>query len=275
MTAASPGPGPNIFSMLSAENDGLYRARRETFVFSMIGQAAIVGLLIYFTTRVIQRGPEIAREMPKLDEMRLIFSGNSGGGGGNHDSVPASHGNIPRPSLDTQLVPPTLVLPKEPPRLQVDESVNVAPDVKLPQGGQIGDPFSKFSILSGGPGGRGGLGSGCCDGIGPGTGPGVGDGPPGIFPAGRGGVTVPQVIFNPEPSFSDEARKSKAQGIVLLLLVVGKDGHPYDIRMGQSLGMGLDEKAIEAVNRWRFRPGTLNGQPVATQIAVQVDFHLY
>lgn len=86
---------------------------------------------------------------------------------------------------------------------------------------------------------------------------------------------MPQVICNPEPSFSDEARKSKAQGIVLLLLVVGKDGHPYDIRVGQSLGMGLDEKAIEAVNRWRFRPGTLNGQPVATQIAVQVDFHLY
>lgn len=69
MTAASPGLGPNIFSMLTGENDGLYRARRETFVLSMIGQAAIVGLLIYFTSRVIQRGPEIARGMPKLDEM--------------------------------------------------------------------------------------------------------------------------------------------------------------------------------------------------------------
>ncbi len=275
MTAASPGPGPNIFSMLSGENDGLYRARRETFVLSMLGQAGIVGLLIYFTSCVIQGGPEIAREMPKVDQIRLIFSGNSGGGGGNHDPLPAWHGNIPQPSLDTQLVPPMIVLPKESPKLPMPESVNVAPDVKLPQGGQIGDPFSKFSILSNGPGGPGGMGSGCCDGIGPGTGAGVGDGPPGIFPAGRGGVTVPQVIFNPEPSFSDEARKSKSQGIVLLLVVVGKDGHPYNIRVGQSLGMGLDEKAIEAVNRWRFRPGTLNGQPVATQIAVQVDFHLY
>jgi protein TonB len=261
--------------MLSGENDGLYRARRETFVFSMIGQAAIVGLLIYFTTRVIQSGPEIPREMPKLDEIRLIFSGNSGGGGGNHDPIPASHGDIPKASLDTQLVPPTIVVPKEPPKLAMPETVNVAPDVKLPQGGQIGDPFSKFSILSGGTGGPSGIGSGCRSGIGPGSGPGVGDGPPGIFPAGQKGVTVPQVIFSPEPSFSDEARKSKAQGIVLLMLVVGKDGHPYDIHVGQSLGMGLDEKAIEAVNRWRFRPGTLNGRPVATQIAVQVDFHLY
>jgi len=65
------------------------------------------------------------------------------------------------------------------------------------------------------------------------------------------------------------------QGVVVLLLVVGKDGRTYDIHVGQSLGMGLDEKAIEAVGRWRFRPATLNGKPVATQIAVEVDFHLY
>jgi periplasmic protein TonB len=89
------------------------------------------------------------------------------------------------------------------------------------------------------------------------------------------GVTVPQVIYNPEPSFSDEARKAKQQGVVMLLLVVGKDGRPYDIHVTQSLGMGLDEKAIEAVGRWRFKPATLNGQPVATRIAVEVDFHLY
>jgi protein TonB len=173
------------------------------------------------------------------------------------------------------LVPPTVVLPKEPPKLAMPGTVVVAPDVTLPQGGQIGDPLSKFSILSNGPGGPGGIGSSCCDGIGSSKGPFVGDGPPGLFPAGRKGVTVPEVIFNPEPSFSDEARKAKAQGMVLLWVVVGKDGHTYNIRVGQSLGLGLDEKAIEAVNRWRFRPATLNGQPVATQIAIQVDFHLY
>jgi TonB family protein len=86
---------------------------------------------------------------------------------------------------------------------------------------------------------------------------------------------VPQPIYSPEPSFSDEARKAKFQGIVQLMVVVGSDGHVYNIRVRQSLGMGLDEKAIEAVKNWRFRPATLNGQPVSTQIAVQVDFHLY
>jgi protein TonB len=277
MTAASPGPGPNIFSILSADtdNDGLYRARRETFVLSLVGQAAILGLLIYFTSCVIVHTPEIAKRMPNLNELPLIFSGRNGGGGGGGDPLPASHGNLPRASLDPQLATPTVILPKEPPKLPVDQTVVVAPDIRLPQGGQIGDPTSEFSkVLSNGPG-REGIGPGCCGGVGPSTGPGAGVGPSGIFPAGRQGVTVPQVIFNPEPSFSEEARKTKAQGIVLLLLVVGKDGHPYDIHVGQSLGMGLDEKAIEAVNRWRFRPGTLNGQPVATRIAVQVDFHLY
>jgi len=130
-------------------------------------------------------------------------------------------------------------------------------------------------VPSDGPGGRTGIGTGCCGGVGPSVGPGVGDGPPGIFPAGKHAVTVPEVIYNPEPSFSDEARKAKAQGVVVLLLVVGKDGLPHGIRVGQSLGMGLDEKAMEAVGRWRFKPATLNGQPVATQIAVQVEFHLY
>jgi len=276
MTAASLGPGPNLFSILSAEPDGTYRRRRESFVLSLLGQAAILGLLIYFTSCVIRGTPKLADHLLKLNEFTLVFSGHNGGGGGNHDPLPASRGNLPRASLDPQLAPPTVILPKEMPRLPVAETVQVAPDIRLPQGGQIGDPTSEFSrVLSNGPGGPGGIGSGCCDGIGPSTGPGAGPGPAGIYPAGKMGVTVPQVIFSPEPSFSDEARKAKAQGVVMLWLVVGKDGHPYNVRVGQSLGMGLDEKAMEAVNRWRFRPATLNGQPVATQIAVQVDFHLY
>ncbi len=277
MTAATPGPsGPNIFSMFSGDGHDLYRAKRETFVLSLLGQAAILGLLIYFTSCVIVNTPEIAKNLPKFKELPLVFSGRNGGGGGNFDPLPASRGDPPRASLSDQLVPPTVILPKEMPKLPVEETVMVAPEVNLPQGAQIGDPTSQFTrVLSNGPGGPRGIGPGCCGGVGPSTGPGFGPGPAGIYPAGKLGVTVPQVIYNPEPSFSDEARKSKQQGAVVLLLVVGKDGHTYNIRVGQSLGMGLDEKAVEAVNRWRFKPATLNGQPVATQIAVEVDFHLY
>ena len=277
MTAASSGPsGPTLFSLFSRESDNLYRTRGEAFAFSLFGQAVLLGLLIYFTSCVVRNPPRTDLRFPRLEQLPLIFSGHNGGGGGGREPLPASHGDLPRASLDQQIVPPTVILPKEMPKLAVEETVMVAPEVKLPQGGQIGDPTSPFSKwLSNGPGGPGGIGQGCCDGVGDSTGPHAGSGPPGIYPAGKQGVTVPQVIYNPEPSFSDEARKAKMQGVVVLLLVVGNDGRTYNIRVGQSLGMGLDEKAIEAVSRWRFKPATLNGQPVATQIAVEVDFHLY
>lgn len=268
-------PGPILFSILSSDDEGMHR-RHEAFLLSLAGEAAILATLIYITSCVICGTPGIAERLHKFKEWPLVFSGSNGGGGGNHDLMPASHGNLPKASIDVQFTPPTVIVPKEQPRLALEQTVQVAPDVAMPVGGQIGDPLSQFSrMLSNGPGGPGGIGAGCCDGIGPSTGPGAGAGPVGVYPAGKMGVTVPQVIFNPEPDFSDEARKSKTQGIVTLLLVVGKDGHTYDIRVGQSLGMGLDEKAIEAVRRWRFRPGTFNGAPVATRIAVQVDFRLY
>lgn len=276
MTAATPGSsGPNIFSMFSSEGNSLYRAKREPFVFSVVGQAAILGLVILLTRVVIVGTPPLVTKLPPLDQLPVVFSGHNGGGGGNFDPLPASNGDLPKASLDDQLTPPTVIVPKEMPRLPEPMTVMVAPDIKFPQGGPIGDPLSRFKGLSDGPGGPGGIGTGCCGGIGPSTGQGVGPGPQGIYPAGANGVTVPQVIFNPEPGFSDEARKVKQQGMVLLLVVVGKDGHTYNIHVRQSLGMGLDEKAIEAVSHWRFRPATLNGEPVATQIAVQVDFHLY
>jgi len=276
MTAATSGPsGQNLFSTFSGKTDDPYRTRPEAFAFSLAAQALIVGLLIYFTSSIIGNPPGAGLRLPKLDDLPLVFSGHNGGGGGNHDPLPASAGNLPPASLDDQIVPPTVIVPKEMPRLPAPETIMMAPDVKMPQGGQIGDPLSRFTTPSNGPGGPGGIGPGCCDGVGAYEGPYFGSGPPGIYPAGKQGVTVPQVIYNPEPSFSDEARKAKMQGSVLLLVVVGKDGHTYNIRVGQSLGMGLDEKAIEAVGRWRFKPATLNGQPVATQIAVEVDFHLY
>jgi len=275
MTAAAPETGPDLFSTLSLQKTEAYRTRREAFAFSLAGQAAILGIIVYFTSCVIRTPPDLMRRVTSLD-LPLIFSGHSGGGGGGFESLPASRGNPPRASLDIQIVPPTVVVPQEMPKLAVEETVVVAPEIKFPQGGQVGDPSSPFSRwLSNGPGGPGGIGTGCCGGVGDSVGPHVGSGPPGIYPAGKGGVTVPQVVYDPEPSFSDEARKSKTQGIVLLMIVVGTDGKPYNIRVQQSLGMGLDEKAIEAVNHWRFRPATFNGQPVATQIAVEVNFRLY
>lgn len=273
MTAATAGSSSTTgFSMFSTEGYGLYRTKREVFLLSMLGQALLVGLSAYFISDGLLGNPASGGIRPRIKDLPLIFSGRGGGGGGNLEKVPASYGVLPRTSLNDQLAIPTVVVPKEMPRLPVEPTV-MAPEVTV-QSGQVGDPTSQISgILSGGRG-KDGIGDSCCGGVGNRKGPGAGPGPagPGL---GGGEMTVPRAIYSPEPGFSDEARKSKTQGAVLLLLVVGPDGHTYDIHVQSSLGMGLDEKAIEAVRRWRFQPATVNGQPVARQIAVEVNFHLY
>jgi TonB family protein len=90
-----------------------------------------------------------------------------------------------------------------------------------------------------------------------------------------GGVSVPRATYNPDPEYSEQARKAKYQGTVVLWAIIGSDGRPRELRVQRSLGMGLDEKAIEAVRRWRFEPAMKDGQPVAVQINIEVDFHLY
>ncbi|MGD0000227.1 MAG: energy transducer TonB [Bryobacteraceae bacterium] len=84
----------------------------------------------------------------------------------------------------------------------------------------------------------------------------------------------PVPIYKPEPEYSEEARKAKFQGTVMLSVVVGVDGTAKDIRVVRSLGMGLDEKAVEAVSKWKFKPATINGRPVTFKANVEVNFKL-
>ena len=120
--------------------------------------------------------------------------------------------------------------------------------------------------------GRGtGLGSGDGSGLGPGSGGNTGGGPRRI----GGGVSAPQVIFQVEPEFSEEARKAKTAGNVLVNLWVGTDGKPSHVHVIRGVGMGLDEKAVAAVEQYRFRPAMENGKPVAVQLNVEVDFRIF
>ncbi len=95
----------------------------------------------------------------------------------------------------------------------------------------------------------------------------------GVSPTGNG-VANPVPIYRPEPQYSEEARKAKWQGAVLLSLIVDATGHTTAIRVVRPLGMGLDEKAIEAVKLWRFKPGMRGAQPVAIQAQIEVTFRL-
>ena len=89
-----------------------------------------------------------------------------------------------------------------------------------------------------------------------------------------GGVTSPRLIRKVEPSYTEKARNAKLEGNVLLSIEVWEDGKAHNIRVIRSVGMGLDEKAVEAVSQWIFEPGKKNGQPVKVAAQIQVSFRL-
>lgn len=91
----------------------------------------------------------------------------------------------------------------------------------------------------------------------------------------NGTVTPPSVVFNPSPAYADDARKSKYQGTSRLHMIVAEDGSVHDLQIVLPLGLGLDEKAVDAVSTWKFEPARKGGQPVAVVIEIEVDFRLY
>jgi TonB family protein len=88
------------------------------------------------------------------------------------------------------------------------------------------------------------------------------------------GVSAPALLFKVEPSYSDEARALKVAGTVTVQVIVNPDGTASDFVVLEGLGYGLDEKAIEAISRWKFRPGTLDGNPVPVLATIEVNFRL-
>ena len=203
-----------------------------------------------------------------------------GGGGGRKTLTPPSLGKLPK-AADKQLVPPDPEPPKNPdPKLIVEPTV-VAPQLaQLPQINllNLGDPNGAVGPPSAGPGVGGGIGNGQGRGVGEGNGPGVGPGSGGgtgggVFHVG-GGVTPPTVLQRVEPQYSEEARKARYQGTVVLEAIVRRDGTVDIQRVVRSLGFGLDENAIQALKQWRFRPGMRNGVPVDVSLNIEVNFNL-
>jgi TonB family protein len=87
---------------------------------------------------------------------------------------------------------------------------------------------------------------------------------------------MPTCIYCPDPQYSDEARKAKYQGVVVLMVIITLDGRATDIHVAKSPGLGLDEKAIEAVRQWKFRPAVgPSGKSVPTQVPIEVTFRLF
>jgi TonB family protein len=260
---------------------GLYRKDpKSLYMSTAINVAAVLLLYFVFSSKNVQQALRQTVNIidPNLKPYVPEKAKGGGGGGGDRSITPVSKGELPKPKMK-QFVPPMITRIQHP-LLPMDPSLIVPPDEKLPQltADNWGDPLAKLGLPSNGTGfglgmgsgSGGGVGSGKGGGFGPGEGGGVGGG---VFRVG-GGVSQPTVIYKVDPEYSEEARKAKYSGSVLLAIIVDTEGHARDIHVVKSLGMGLDEKAVEAVEKWKFKPGMKGGAPVNVRATIEVNFRL-
>jgi periplasmic protein TonB len=252
-------------------------ADQRSFLVSFLSHTALIVLI---ASGILIGTKPAARQADTISELTYAPTGGNGGGGsGDRSRIPVSKGTPPR-MTEQQLAPPLIIVHRSNPLLPVHATVVGPPDLKFPQSNQLGDLISSnIAIPSNGSGTGGGAGAGTGTGLGGGFGVGVGPGSNrgaggGVYSPGAG-VIAPRAVYDPEPEYSEEARKVKTQGTVQLALIVDEQGRPRNIRVTRSLGMGLDEKAIDAVKNWKFVPGTKDGLPVAVQVNVEIIFRLY
>ena len=273
--------------------------RRRLGPLNQIAASAIahaIGALALAVVLGRTMAPELARshaiaDQPCADMTRIVFladdarpAGSGGGGGGSRSRAPiqrAESVGADAITVRTRTVPPPAPitsarsLPNDAPlpSLVVEAVPMAAGTVE-----QLGLPsMSAPASGSTGSGSGGGVGTGAGTGIGPGQGPGIGPGSGGgtgggAYQAG-GAVTSPRVIVEVKPKYTDSALLRRLQGTVELEVIVTRDGHASHIRVVRSLDPGgLDDEAVAAVERWRFLPGRLAGEPVDVLVTILLDF---
>jgi protein TonB len=222
-------------------------------------------------------------EKPKAKE-----KAGGGGGGGRNTPTPASKGQLPKFSLTPPLIAPRPEPTPRPPSLPVPETVQVDPrlEPKRDELAVTGLPNGVPGPPSAGPGSGGGMGDGKGGGMGPGDGRGVGPGNGynmgGGDPRLGGGNGAPAtsvdqgpvLLNNPQPRYTEEARKNKIQGTVLVRVLIGSDGQVKRVTVTRGLPDGLDEQAIQAAYQLRFKPAMKSGQPVSFWKPVAIEFNL-
>jgi protein TonB len=262
----------------------------ETKHHARLPRVLSVSLHVTVITLALISRPTFPKQLPKgvinvalYAPSRLILPPDAmagGGGGGRHALTPASLGKLPR-AADKQLVPPD----PEPPR-NVDPTLIVEPSIVAPQLASLpqlkllttGDPDGIPGPPSPGRGNGYGIGDGGGHGVGDSHGPGVGLGEDGgccggVFQIG-GGITAPILVTEVLPEYSEDARKARFQGTVVLNTIVREDGSVQVMKVVRGIGFGLDQNAITAVLQWRFKPARRNGKPVPSYLNVEVSFNL-
>ena len=274
------------------------KSRRRSLLLSVGVHFLIAGIAIFLVYHNFQT---FAPKEPVVFVSSPFFSpfestgpdGGGGGGGGKREKTPPAPGRMPDTSRLQFMAPdPTEPKPLEPAEdLKAMASIWMPIDIRQDQALAIGDVEAPpNSEGSSGPGSGGGIGTGTGTGVGSGIGPGVGPGEGGGMGGGRGGgigngvgpyvvgngVFPPTPIVQPLPVYTEEGRKARVEGIVLLQAVVRKDGTVDSFKVLKGLGYGLDESAINTIaTKWRFKPGSFKGQPVDVKANIEVSFRLY
>jgi protein TonB len=233
---------------------------------------SILGILLFLGVRTIIH----AVTTPKLDVTKVDIPTEfkapkndvaAGGGGGSPDKMEAIKGRIP-PRAQPLQITPKIEAPV--PTIDVQADIAIQDNPTLPNFGMSNSPNVKLGSLGNGSGM--GVGNGHGNGYGDGTGGNIGGGLERV----GGRVSAPVPLNTVDPEFSDEARRAKYQGICLISLIVDAQGNPQNPRVTRALGMGLDEKALEAIRRYKFKPAMKDGKtPVPVMITVEVNFRLY
>jgi TonB family protein len=247
---------------------------------------AMVGLLLFLGIRTaiqIANKTQLTATNVELTDFKAPKAdqrNGGGGGGGEHSIVDPIKGHLPKIEKDPAVPPQVETVDK--PKLAMESAIMVQQNITLPDNPTLPTIGVKNStnvtLASGGQGSNGigngsggGLGNGTGDGYGPGYGGGAGGG---LYRVG-GGVSAPVPLNNVEAEFSDEARRAKYQGVCIISLIVDAQGNPQNPRVVRALGMGLDEKALEAVRKYKFKPAMRGNTPVPVMISVEVNFRLY
>ena len=313
---ARPSDSRNVLSGIIASFALLFLIVGGAFFWDRHQQAKAAELQNEDDLELTQMISDIPNEQPTPDEGTAgMAKGNGGGskpkqekaggggGGGREEQAPASFGKLPQADLRIpQVVAPD---PHPPviknPALPMPATLDADPVLFPPDTRQLnyGDPKSKSTTPSSGPGTGNGIGSGTGGGVGPGSGGGYGPGEGGNTgggsrneggggPGGGGGGTdynrvfsgrevtsKARVLSKPEPTYTEAARKNQITGTVVLRAVFSSGGTVTNIHAVSGLPDGLTERAIAAAKSIRFVPATKDGRPVSMWMELQYNFNLY
>jgi protein TonB len=254
---------------------------------SLISHGALLLVLLLAFHEARQRGSTTSTVADLSAFTQLVWmpdSGAGGGGGGGGNQTPEPSRGLQRtgaerlttPMVRTSLADPRQAAPEPEPAIVAPVLPLASDSLTLP-GAMDGASLSEVSL---GPGARQGAGAGRDGGIGSGKGPGIGTGEDGNFGGGINGggakLIMPTVVRSVKPEYTTEAMRARVQGVVIVRAIVQPDGTVRDVEVVRSLDpvFGLDQAAVRAAARWRFRPALMAGQPVPLAVTIELVFSL-